>query len=101
MHSPFSTRLLLRRCSTPSYIQEPNNKSSTQWVWYWADNDGWKKYTETMVSNSRAKYPVIVLFEWLYRHFVSQLGQEGFSITKCLYLKIGESFCLIGSDRVV
>ena len=79
MHSPLSTRLLLRRCSTPSYIQEPNNKSSTQWVWYWEDNAGWKKYTETMVSNSRAKYPVIVLFEWLYRHFVSQLGQEGFS----------------------
>ena len=62
MRSPSSAQFLLRRCSTPSYIQEPNNKSSTQWVWYWEDNDGWKKYSETMVSNSRAKYPVIVLF---------------------------------------
>lgn len=51
MHSPLSTRLLLRRCSTPSYIQEPNNKSSTLWVWYWKDNDGWKKYTETKQSS--------------------------------------------------
>ncbi|CAH3138354.1 unnamed protein product [Pocillopora meandrina] len=51
MRSPPSAQFLLRRCSTPSYIQEPNNKSSTQWVWYWADNDGWKKYTETMQSS--------------------------------------------------
>lgn len=53
MHSPPSAQFLLRRWSTPSYLQKPNNKSSTEWVWYWKDNDGWKKYTETIVINSR------------------------------------------------
>lgn len=51
MHSPTSAQFLLRRWSTPSFVQEPNNTSSTQWVWYWKDNDGWKKYAETMQSS--------------------------------------------------
>lgn len=51
MNSPSSVQFLLRRCSTPSYVQEPNNKSSTQWVWYWKDNNGWKKYAETIQSS--------------------------------------------------
>ncbi|PFX16750.1 TCDD-inducible poly [ADP-ribose] polymerase [Stylophora pistillata] len=51
MHSPTSSQFLLRRWSTPSFVQEPNNKSSTHWFWYWKDNDGWKKYAETMQSS--------------------------------------------------
>lgn len=47
-----SEKLLLRRLSGPSYVREPSNKSSTQWVWYWQDKDGWKKYAETLVSGS-------------------------------------------------
>ncbi len=57
-----SAQFLLRRLSTPSYIQEPGNALSTKWVWYWKDNDGWKKYAKTKVGtrgsllNSRLKY---------------------------------------------
>jgi len=36
-----SAQFLLRRLSTPSY---------TKWVWYWKDDDGWKKYAKTRVD---------------------------------------------------
>ena len=52
MSSHSYDKLSLRRLSGPSYMPEPNTKSSTQWVWYWEDNDGWKKYAETLVSGS-------------------------------------------------
>lgn len=45
-----SAQFLLRRRSTPSYIQEPENVLSTKWVWYWKDDDGWKKYAKTKVD---------------------------------------------------
>lgn len=25
------------------------NAPSTKWIWYWEDNDGWKKYAKTKV----------------------------------------------------
>ena len=46
-----SAQFLLHRCSTPSYIQEPENVLSTKWVWYWKDDDGWKKYAKTKVDS--------------------------------------------------
>ena len=52
MSCQYSDELSLRRLSGPSYVQEPNNQSSTQWVWYWKDNDRWKKYAETLVGGS-------------------------------------------------
>ena len=36
-----SVQFLLRRVSTPSY---------SKWVWYWKDDDGWKKYAKTKVD---------------------------------------------------
>ncbi|XP_022786916.1 uncharacterized protein LOC111327081 isoform X3 [Stylophora pistillata] len=42
-----SKQFLIRRRSTPSYIEERNNEFPTLWVWYWKDIDGWKKYAET------------------------------------------------------
>ncbi|KAJ7337325.1 Zinc finger CCCH-type antiviral [Desmophyllum pertusum] len=45
-----SARFLLRRLSTPSYIKEPGNVLSTKWIWYWEDDDGWKKYAATKQS---------------------------------------------------
>ena len=45
-----SAQFLLRRRSTPSYVQEPGNASSTKWIWYFKDDNGWKKYAETNVN---------------------------------------------------
>ena len=45
-------QFLLRRLSTPSYVQKPGNVLATKWIWYWKDEDGWKKYAETKVSTS-------------------------------------------------
>lgn len=56
MSSHFYDKLSLRRLTGPSYVQEPNNESSTQWVWYWEDNDGWKKYAETLQEEIEAEY---------------------------------------------
>ena len=39
----------LRRLSTPSYNQEPGKALATKWIWYWKDDDGWKKYDVTEV----------------------------------------------------
>ena len=44
-----SVQVALRRLSTPSYIQEPGKALATKWIWYWKDNDGWKKYAEQQV----------------------------------------------------
>ncbi len=62
-----TAQFLLRRLSTASYIQEPGNVLSTKWVWYWKDNNGWKKYAETKVGtlcsilNSRLSYSKLKL----------------------------------------
>lgn len=56
MSSHSYDKLSLRRLSGPSYMPEPNTKSSTQWVWYWEDNDGWKKYAETLQEEIEAEY---------------------------------------------
>ena len=47
-----SAQFLLRRRSTPSYIQDPESVLSTKWVWYWKDDDGWKKYAKTKVDST-------------------------------------------------
>ena len=60
LFSPFN-HFLIRRRSTPSYIKERGNKSSTLWVWYWEDIDGWKKYAETNVSRR------VLMGWWLLR----------------------------------
>ena len=50
-----SKQFLIRRRSTPSYIEERNNEFPTLWVWYWKDIDGWKKYAETGVSSGNCR----------------------------------------------
>ncbi len=65
-----SAQVSLRRLSTPSYIQEPGNALSTKWIWYWKDNDGWKKYAETKVR--------ILLFpEVVTTHFIAVIKLKG------------------------
>ena len=59
-----SAQFLLRRLSTPSYIQEPGNVSSTKWIWYWKDDNGWKKYAETNVNAISVLSSFFYIFEF-------------------------------------
>ena len=47
--------MAIRRLSTPSYIQEPERALATKWIWYWEDDDGWKKYAEKKVTSLKKK----------------------------------------------
>ena len=41
----FDTAAPLRRLSTVSSVQDPDNIMATQWIWYWKDEYGtWRKY---------------------------------------------------------
>ena len=46
-----STQAILRRLSTPSYIQAPGKELATKWTWYWKDDNGWKEYAGKKVSS--------------------------------------------------
>ncbi|XP_022786921.1 poly [ADP-ribose] polymerase 12-like isoform X2 [Stylophora pistillata] len=62
MISHSSKQFFLHRHSEPSYVQVPDSSSSTRWVWYWEDNDGWKKYSETKESSVIKQEEIEVAF---------------------------------------
>lgn len=71
-----SAEFLLRRLSTPSYIQEPGNVLSTNWVWYWEDDNGWKKYAKTEVDTTlllplfkTKTFKFVTLSRYLYENY--------------------------------
>ena len=92
-----SDEFLLRRLSTPSYIQEPGNVLSTKWVWYWEDDNGWKKYAKTEVDTiilllySRLKHSKLLY----YHEICSQNSQVIFPSGKRAHIR-GSGLILTG-----
>ncbi|KAL9987974.1 hypothetical protein ACROYT_G002361 [Oculina patagonica] len=76
-----SAQFLLRRLSTPSYIQEPGNVLSTKWVWYWKDNDGWKKYAKTKQSTGTKQEDIEAAYLNEERIYFFQIGPSKYIIT--------------------
>ena len=81
MQFSYSDEFLLRRLSTPSYIQEPGNVLSTKWVWYWEDDNGWKKYAKTEVDTiillllfKTKTFKIVILSRDLFAEFTSYLS---------------------------
>ena len=81
MQFGYSDEFLLRRLSTPSYIQEPGNVLSTKWVWYWEDDNGWKKYAKTEVDTiillllfKTKTFKIVILSRDLFAEFTSYLS---------------------------
>ncbi|XP_078357627.1 uncharacterized protein LOC144642520 isoform X2 [Oculina patagonica] len=74
-----STQFSLRRLSTPSFIQEPGNALSTKWIWYWKDNDGWKKYAETKNSSGAKQEDIETAYlneDQIYRFHTDRFNYE-------------------------
>lgn len=45
MGSTFESQVNLRRLSTVSYVNDPDDITATQWTWYWMHEDGyWREY---------------------------------------------------------
>ncbi|KAL9987960.1 hypothetical protein ACROYT_G002347 [Oculina patagonica] len=76
-----SAQFLLRRLSTPSYIQEPGNTLATKWVWYWKGNDGWKKYAKTKKSTGTKQEDIEAAYLNEERIYFFQIGTSKYTIT--------------------
>ncbi|NXY13921.1 PAR12 polymerase, partial [Atrichornis clamosus] len=58
---------LIRRLSTPSSVTKPSFLLTTQWIWYWKDNqDKWVEYGEQEEGNSLTS-PSSAVIENLYQ----------------------------------
>ncbi|NWW02553.1 PAR12 polymerase, partial [Oreocharis arfaki] len=58
---------LVRRLSTPSSVTKPTFLLTTQWIWYWKDNqDKWIEYGEQEEGNSMTS-PSSAIIENLYQ----------------------------------
>ncbi|CAN8212716.1 unnamed protein product [Coccothraustes coccothraustes] len=58
---------LVRRLSTPSSVTKPTFLLTTQWIWYWKDNqDKWIEYGEQEEGNSTTS-PSSAIIENLYQ----------------------------------
>ena len=45
MGRTFESPVNLRRLSTVSYVNDPDDITATQWTWYWMHEDGyWREY---------------------------------------------------------
>ncbi|NWU31735.1 PAR12 polymerase, partial [Dyaphorophyia castanea] len=62
-----SSSSLVRRLSTPSSVTKPTFLLTTQWIWYWKDNqDKWIEYGEQEEGNSVTS-PSSAIIENLYQ----------------------------------